>query len=207
MDRNFAKALSHVLKHEGGFVNHPKDPGGATNKGVTIGTFRRYVDPKATVDDLKRITAAQVAQVYRKHYWDVVKADDLPSGIDYAVFDFAVNSGPGRAAEYLQAVVRGVTIDGKIGPATIKATKAKDPAWVIQQLCGSRMSFLRSLKTWPTFSKGWTRRVTDVQQVALVMAGAKVAATSPAPAKPVAPVAKHWLVVIIEAAMKWLGKK
>src|SRR5690606_33792979 len=120
MDRNFKRALSLVLKHEGGWADHPSDPGGATMKGVTIGTFRRYVKPNATKDDLRRITDEQVATVYRKHYWNAVRADDLPAGADYAVFDFAVNSGPSRAAKYLQAVL-GVAQDGKIGPQTLAA--------------------------------------------------------------------------------------
>ena len=99
MQSNFARALANVLVHEGGFVNHPKDPGGATNKGITIATFRKWVKRDGTIDDLKNISAADVAKVYRKHYWDKVRGDDLPSGVDYAVFDYAVNSGPGRAAK------------------------------------------------------------------------------------------------------------
>lgn len=169
MDRNFARALSLVLKHEGGYVNHPKDPGGATNKGVTIGTFRRYVKSNGTVADLKAITNAQLATVYRKHYWDEVKGDDLPSGVDYAVFDFAVNSGPGRAARYLQACI-GAPVDGAIGPKTVAATKKLPAAEIIDNLCDDRMEFLRALKTWPTFKNGWTSRVTGVRKEALLMA-------------------------------------
>jgi lysozyme family protein len=169
MERNFAAALKHVLAHEGGYVNHPDDPGGATNKGITIATFRRYVDPTGTVDDLKRITAQQVATVYRKQYWDAVKGDQLPDGVDYAVFDFAVNSGPSRAAKYLQRVV-GVPLDGKIGPKTIGATETLSASAVIRALCKDRMEFLQSLKTWRTFGKGWSRRVNDVELAALTMA-------------------------------------
>src|SRR5690606_12351184 len=118
MDRNFQRALPHVLKHEGGFVNLPADPGGATNKGVTLASFRAYVKPNGTVEDLKAITDAQVATVYYRHYWSAVNAQALPSGIDYAVFDFAVNSGPARAATYLRAAT-GVAQDGRDGPTTI----------------------------------------------------------------------------------------
>ena len=105
MDSNFQRALSRVLKHEGRYVDHPKDPGGATNKGVTIATFRRYVKPNGTKADLRAITEDLVATVYYKHYWAAVHANELPAGVDYAVFDLAVNSGPSRAARSLQRVV------------------------------------------------------------------------------------------------------
>lgn len=114
MDRNFARALSLVLKSEGLWSDHPADPGGATMKGVTLANFRRYVKADATKADLRKITDAQVATVYRRFYWDATAGAQLPSGVDYAVFDFAVNSGPGRAAKYLQAVA-GVRQDGRIG--------------------------------------------------------------------------------------------
>jgi lysozyme family protein len=177
MDRNFARCLSLVLKHEGGWADNPKDPGRATMKGVTIGTFRAYVKPNATKDDLRKITNEQIATVYRRHYWDKVAGAELPDGIDYAVFDFAVNSGPDRAAKYLQKVA-GVTQDGKIGPATIKATRDKLPAGVINRLCDDRLTFLKRLKTWSTFGKGWSTRVKDVRSVALEMSAA------PTPEKP-----------------------
>ena len=105
MDRNFARALSLVLKSEGGWSDNPADPGGATMKGVTLANFRRYVQADGTKDDLRHITDAQLATVYRKFYWDAVAGDDLPDGVDYATMDFGVNSGPGRAAKYLQAAV------------------------------------------------------------------------------------------------------
>lgn len=170
MDRNFKRALPLVLRHEGGYVDHPRDPGGATNKGVTIGTFRAYVKPDGTKADLKAITDEQVATVYYRHYWAAVQAHQLPSGVDYAVFDFAVNSGPKRAAQYLQAVV-GADQDGRVGPKTIEAAHAMDAAKIINDLCDRRMAFLRRLKTWPTFGKGWTRRVDDVRAHALKWVG------------------------------------
>src|SRR5690606_36971563 len=159
MDRNFARALPLVLKHEGGFVNLAADPGGATNKGVTLATFRAYVKPGGTVEDLKRITDEQVATVYYRHYWAAVNAAALPSGIDYAVFDFAVNSGPARAAKYLQAVL-GVEQDGRVGPKTIAAAKARDDRDVINRLCDERLAFLKRItsggkRLWDTFGRGW----------------------------------------------------
>lgn len=176
---NFAAALSAVLKHEGGYVNHPQDPGGATNKGVTLTNYRRFVKKGGTVEDLKRITDEQVTTVYRRHYWDRVKGDDLPSGIDYAVFDFGVNSGPDRAIKYLQAVL-GVAQDGAIGPVTLAAARKADARSVINRLCDDRMAFLKRLRHWPTFGKGWASRVSGVRALALQMADA-------APAKPTQP--------------------
>lgn len=169
MDRNFARALPLILKHEGGFVNHPRDPGGATNKGITLATFRRYVKPGGSVEDLKRLTTAQAGTVYRRQYWDAVHGAELPDGVDYAVFDFAVNSGTSRAAKYLQAVV-GAVQDGKIGPNTLKAVRAKDPEDVINALCDMRLAFLKRLSTWGTFGRGWSSRVAGVRKHALEMA-------------------------------------
>ncbi|MBZ9888937.1 hypothetical protein LB559_13390 [Mesorhizobium sp. BR1-1-3] len=166
MDRNFARALSLVLKSEGLWSDNPADPGGATMKGVTLTNFRRYVKADATKADLRKITDSQVATVYRRFYWDATAGALLPSGVDYAVFDFAVNSGPGRAAKYLQDVV-GVKQDGRIGPATIAAVKAKPAGVVIDALCDNRLGFLKRLPTWKTFGKGWSDRVKSVRAEAL----------------------------------------
>jgi len=184
MDRNFSRALSLVLKHEGGWSDHPADPGGATMKGVTLANFRRFVKPGATKDDLRKITDEQVATVYRRHYWDAVAGAELPGGIDFAVFDFAVNSGPDRAAKFLQQAV-GAKVDGKIGPSTLAATKKLMRATVINDLCDKRMTFLKGLKTWPTFGKGWTSRVSAVRADALKMS---VEPDAPPPVKIEVPV-------------------
>lgn len=167
MDSNFRRALSRVLQHEGGYVDHPKDPGGATNRGVTLATFRRYVKPKGTKADLRAITAEQVATVYYKHYWAAVHGNELPAGVDYAAFDLAVNSGPSRAARFLQRVV-GAAEDGRIGPATLAAVRKADPTDVVARLCDARLAWLKTLKTWPTFGKGWEQRVTDVRRDAIL---------------------------------------
>lgn len=166
MDYNFDKSLTRALKHEGGYVDHPKDPGGATNMGVTLATFREYVKKNGTKSDLKRITREQVAEVYYRHYWLAVKGDLLPAGLDYAMFDFGVNSGPRRAIEFLQRIL-GVTADGKIGPITLAAVGKADTANLIAQLCDNRLAWLRTLGAWSTFGRGWTSRVVAVKRDAL----------------------------------------
>lgn len=182
----FAACLDEVLRHEGGFADHPKDPGGATNLGITIKTLAdwRGVSPwwsigKAAVEALTRDEAGEI---YRRRYWDAVKGDALPAGIDLAIFDFAVNSGPGRAIKVLQRAL-GVTADGVLGPLTLGALRtritAQGSAGLIEALCSGRLGFLRSLATFTTFGRGWTRRVEEVRRAALTMAGADPATTSP----------------------------
>ncbi|TPJ52709.1 glycosyl hydrolase 108 family protein [Mesorhizobium sp. B2-6-4] len=197
MDRNFARALALVLKSEGGWSDNPADPGGATMKGVTLANYRRYVQANATKDDLRHISDAQIATVYRRFYWDAVAGAELPDGVDYAVFDFAVNSGQGRAAKYLQAVV-GVAQDGRIGPDTIAAVESKPAGVVVDALCDARMAFLKRLPTWGTFGKGWQSRVASVRANALKMTAQSASAPpapvpapqppTPAPAAPVPPI-------------------
>lgn len=178
---NSKRAIPLILKHEGGFVNHPSDPGGATNKGITLATFRRYIKPGGTVVDLKALTEAQAVVVYKRQYWDRVMADMLPAGVDYTVADFAVNSGPSRAAKELQRVV-GVAMDGKIGPQTLAAVEKMPPKDVINKLNDRRLAFMRSLKggsMWQTFGRGWQRRVDEVRSVSLSWASEPSAKQSP----------------------------
>lgn len=169
MQSNFDAALQHTLKDEGGFSDHPKDPGGATMKGVTLDTYRTYrKNPHLTPEDLKKITDAELYDIYKRRYWDAVKGDDLPSGVDYCVFDCAVNSGPGRAAKILQEVV-GAKPDGAIGPATLAAVKATDPEELIAKYTDKRIQFWRGLSTFDTFGKGWVARGERVREAALKM--------------------------------------
>lgn len=184
MDRNFARSLALVLKSEGGWSDNPADPGGATMKGVTLANFRRYVKADASKADLRGISDAEVATVYRRFYWDAVLGAELPDGIDYAVFDFAVNSGPGRAAKYLQAAA-GAAQDGQIGPVTLAAARVRPAGVVIDQLCDARLAFLKRLPTWATFGSGWSDRVKSVRAQALLMSARPPAAVSkPAPQPP-----------------------
>lgn len=165
---SFERCLPLVLEHEGGFVNHPDDPGGITNLGCTKATWERWIGRRCTVGEMQALTPADVAPLYREKYWNKVRADDLPAGIDYCVFDTAINSGPGRAAKFLQEVV-GATPDGVIGPRTIAVAHAADPRQVIDAYCAARLAWLQELSTWPTFGHGWGRRVTDVRRAALQM--------------------------------------
>ena len=183
MDRNFARALALVLKSEGGWSDNPADPGGATMKGVTLANFRRFVKPAATRAELREISDEQVATVYRRFYWDTVAGAELPDGVDYAVFDFAVNSGPGRATKYLQASV-GTVQDGRIGPATLQAVRARPAGTIIDDLCDARLAFLKRLPTWGVFGKGWSDRVGSVRSRARSMSAGFV---QPAPAASTAP--------------------
>lgn len=156
---NFEECLSWVLVHEGGYVNHPMDPGGATNRGViqrTYDAYRRRLSLQ--LRSVKAITDAEVRVIYREQYWQTVAGDLLPSGVDYAVFDYSVNSGPQRAIKDLQRVV-GAKPDGWIGSETLAAISQADPKEIVMQLCERRFKFLQRLRHWPTFGKGWTRRV------------------------------------------------
>ena len=172
MKINFANALGLTLRHEGGFVHHSKDPGGATNKGVTLATFSLFLGRQATVDELKLISDVQLCAIYRKSYWDKVRGDDLPGGLDFCVFDFAVNSGPGRAAKVLQALV-GAEADGSIGHKTVAAVldyvSRETLPKVIEQYQAKRLHYLQALPHWETFGKGWGRRVNEVLDEAMLM--------------------------------------
>jgi lysozyme family protein len=160
---NFSEALRRVLKHEGGYVDHPRDPGGATNRGITIGTLSDWLGRRATKAEVRNISDATVAAIYRKNYWDAVGGDSLPSGVDYAVFDYAVNSGVSRAMKHY------------------RETRTASASGTINALCDRRMRFLRGLGTWDTFGKGWQRRVDDVRKHALAMTTMQ---TSPVVAPP-----------------------
>ena len=169
MKENWEACFAMVLKHEGGFVNHPKDPGGMTNLGVTRTNWELYLDRDVTEADMRALTPEMVKPFYKKNYWDRIRGDELPSGVDYAAYDLAVNSGTGRAAKYLQQIA-GVTADGVIGPRSMEAIKKCDAEDVVDEICNMRMTFLKNLGTFETFGKGWTIRVNDVKAKATEMA-------------------------------------
>jgi lysozyme family protein len=169
MKDNWEDAFAAVLKHEGGYVNHPKDPGGMTNLGVTKRAWEAYVGHDVDEAAMRALTPEIVKPFYKRMYWDKIKGDELPSGVDYAAYDLAVNSGTGRAAKYLQEIA-GVPADGAIGPKSIAAIQACPADEMVDALCNMRLDFLKRLPTWDTFGKGWGRRVADVEEKAAAMA-------------------------------------
>lgn len=172
MQSNFEACLKKLLEHEGGYVNHPDDPGGMTNLGVTARVWEEWVGHPVDEKQMRALTPELVAPLYKRKYWDACRADELISGLDYCVFDVAVNSGPGRAIKFLQSAV-GATPDGGFGSITLALVKKaeSDPVKLIEGYSDSRLQFLKSLKTWPTFGRGWERRVNEVKDVALKMLG------------------------------------
>jgi len=170
MISNFLAALALVLKAEGGFVNHPRDPGGMTNLGVTRNVWKEWVKHEVDEAEMRALTPELVAPLYKANYWDACKCSDLPRGVDYAVFDSAVNMGPGRAARLLQAALE-VKADGVIGRATIAAATAADPVELLEAFSLGKEAFYQSLPTFATFGKGWLNRVAHVQDAAEQMMG------------------------------------
>jgi lysozyme family protein len=139
-----------------------------TNLGVTKRVWEEWVGHEVDEKTMRGLTPEIVGPMYKAKYWDKIRGDDLPAGVDYCVFDAAVNSGPGRAVKWLQGCV-GVDQDGGIGPKTLAAVAAFDPKELVEDYAKRRLSFLMDLKTWPTFGKGWGRRVAEVQTSASSM--------------------------------------
>ena len=166
---NWRHCLEMILHHEGGYVDHPDDPGGETNLGVTKKVYEDWGGTK----DMKDLTVEDVEPIYLENYWNRVKGDDLPSGLDLCVFDFGVNAGTGRAAKYLQGMV-GATQDGAIGPMTIEAVNRYCDEHGVDQAIGEyqhkRQGYYEGLRHFATFGRGWTRRVTETTEEALNMA-------------------------------------
>jgi lysozyme family protein len=172
-------ALRRVLAHEGGYTNHPSDPGGPTNFGITIADYRKYVKPNATAADVEAMRADEAKAIYRTKYWDAMRCDDLPAGVDYAVFDYGVNSGIGRAQKVLERIIETRSADGKVSDAELSVIRKKDARTLINGICDERLAFLKSLRTWAVFGNGWSRRVAEVRTAALAMSVAR--ATRPMP--------------------------
>jgi len=170
---NMGQCIAKILVHEGGFVNHPKDPGGITNMGVTKRVYEEWVGHEVSEQDMRDLDEDDVRPIYQKNYWDRIKGDKLPSGLDLCVFDFGVNAGTGRAAKYLQKMI-GTTADGGIGPNTLKAVKAyvKENGLVetIKKYQANRQDYYESLSTFETFGRGWTVRNNDTTEMAIYMA-------------------------------------
>jgi len=166
---SYPEAIRRLLASEGGYVDHPSDPGGPTNFGITLADYRRYVKPDATAADVRAMSAGEAKAIYRAKYWAAMRCDALPAGVDYCVFDYAVNSGTGRAPKVLQRVL-GQSVSGRMDDATLAAANVRDAREIVQAICDERMRFLKGLRTWPVFGKGWTRRVAEVRAASLGMA-------------------------------------
>jgi len=171
---NFDQCLQLVLGAEGGFGNHPRDPGGATNFGITLETLRSWRKSKSpnaetTIDDVRNLTIAEATEIYRTNYWNLLRCGDLPGGIDLLVFDFGVNAGPGTSAAALQKVI-GAEQDGSIGPLTLHAVSAIDRLRVIRDFSARRLELYRTFRNFDVFGTGWTNRTNSMEQAALRMA-------------------------------------
>ena len=165
MQENYETCLEMILHHEGGYVNHPKDPGGETNLGVTKRVYEDWGGDK----DMRDLTVEDVAPIYKKNYWDRMKCDQIPNGLDLCCFDFGVNAGTGRSAKYLQTMI-GTVADGGIGPNTLKAVanyvEEVGLEQAVENFQEARQGYYEKLSTFDTFGKGWTRRVTETTELA-----------------------------------------
>lgn len=173
------ESLARVLAHEGGYSNHPADPGGPTMKGVTQRVYDGYRKGKGLATrSVKGITTDEVNAIYDRQYWDAVQGDVLPAGVDYVLFDGAVNSGPGRSIMWLQQALRPAytgRIDGVLGVSTLAALKAdKNNDALIDRICNARMAFLKRLSTFATFGRGWSARVAEVRSIGQAWATGQV---------------------------------
>lgn len=171
MESSFDRALPRVLEYEGGYTDDPRDPGNWTGGKVGVGQNKGTKKGIAAASfpdlDIKNLSDAKIAEIYRAKYWAKVRGDDLPAGVDFSVFDAGVNSGPSRSVKWLQAAL-GVSQDGKVGDAeTLPAVLKADPAATIKAHCAKRLGFVKSLAIWNTFGKGWSRRIANVEATAL----------------------------------------
>jgi len=162
MKENWQKAFEQMLASEGGYVHHPSDPGGRTNLGVTQRVWEEWVGRESNEKEMRSLTPEMVEPLYKRKFWDAVRGDELPAGISYLIFDFAVNAGVGRSIKTLQSAI-GVTPDGGFGPMTMAAVQAIDPVELIEKFSQGKEDFYRSLNTFETFGKGWLNRVAAVK--------------------------------------------
>jgi len=187
-------ALARLLAHEGGYTNDAADPGGPTNFGITIADYRKYVKPGATAADVRAMKVEEAKAIYRSKYWDAQRCDALPAGVDYAVFDYGVNSGIGRSGKVLRRVLGLPDNDWRTSNDVLAALGKRDAKAIVAAVCDERLRFLQRLSTWPVFGRGWGARVAEVKAYALKLAAGATAA-APAPAatsagKGVVPVAR-----------------
>ena len=180
----YDEALRRLLLHEGGYTNHPSDPGGPTNYGITLGDYRKYVKPNAGATDVKAMKLVEAKAIYRAKYWNALACDEFPPGVDYAVFDYGVNSGIGRAGKVLRRCVGLPAHTHDVSKEVVAAVARHDAAALCSAICDERLAFLKRLKTWPVFGTGWSRRVAAVKAAALAMASGSSKPNIGAPARP-----------------------
>jgi lysozyme family protein len=167
MISNWDQSFEYLLQSEGGFVNDPNDPGGMTNLGVTKAAWEMYVQRQATIDEMKTLTPDDVEPFYKRLFWDKVWGDKQFTGVDYLLFDCAVNTGVAQCVLFLQRAV-GAQPDGQLGPLTYAATITHDPKDLIEQLSQQKINFYKGLNN-PKYEKGWLARVAHVKDAALIM--------------------------------------
>lgn len=206
MKGNFDRCLALLFGDEGGYANDRRDNGGPTNFGITQGTLDSWrVGQGRASEPVRNITRTEAADIYRARYWAPVKADQLPAGLDYVVFDGAVNSGPGRSVKWLQQALM-QTMDGAIGPVTLAAASKADVSKTIADIKTIRMAFLRSLDDWDAFGRGWTNRVDGVTRDALAMT-APAPKPAPLPPQPAPIAADPWWVRLLSFVLSLFGRK
>ena len=169
MTGNFKECLALVLKSEGGFVNHPSDPGGMTNLGVTKRVWEEYTGHEADEKTMRGLTPEKVAPLYEQRYWRPTYCEVLPRGLDLLIFSMGINAGTGRCVKLLQSSI-GCVADGVIGPRTMELIKSANVADLIRKYSEARREYYRSLKNFPVFGKGWLARVDREESEALNMA-------------------------------------
>ena len=169
---NFERCLALTLRFEGGYCDHPLDPGGATNMGVTRVTLAGVRGRPVAKAEVMALTRAEAAAIYRRLFWTRVAGDALPAGVDAAVFDFAVNSGCRRAVQALRTLV-GAGDGDTVDAATLAHLAACDPRAIVAGLCRGRRAFLQRLRTFSAFGRGWSARVAAIEAAALEMVNEK----------------------------------
>lgn len=177
----YNEALRRLLAHEGGYTNHPSDPGGPTNYGITIADYRKYVKPNATAADVRAMKLDEAKSIYRRKYWAAQRCDELPPGVDDSIFDYGVNSGIGRSGKVLRRVVGLPDNTSVVTDDVLKAVAKRDAKAIVVAINDERLRFLKGLKTWPVFGAGWGRRVAEVKAFSLRLAEHPVLQQSPMP--------------------------
>src|SRR5215467_5290258 len=169
MKSSYDICLRGALAHEGGYTNNPADPGGPTNFGITLADFRKYVKSNAGAADIRAMKVEDAKTIYREKYWNAQRCDELPAGVDYAVFDYGVNSGIGRSGKVLRRLLKLPDTTSVVDDVVVAAARMADAKALVTAICDERLRFLRTLKTWSVFGKGWSTRAAEVRAAALAM--------------------------------------